>query len=115
MAARCRRAIRGTGRVSPYRVTNIMRAPGLPTPVGLGRRAGDAQWPRRRQISIPFGYAHLGLRLAEGLVTSDGVLWLLDGTASPSPAPAARSVFGLRAPEWLAKPRRPVRRWRPAI
>jgi two-component system sensor kinase FixL len=85
-----------------YRVTNLMRAEGLPTPfvsvVGPVFRDGHVI----ATISIPFGSEQLGRRLAEGLFTSDGVLCVLDGDG----VIIARSrkleqYLGVRAPEWL--------------
>jgi two-component system sensor kinase FixL len=85
-----------------FHVTNIVRIPDVPTPfvaaIGPIVRGGKAVG----KISIPFSHDQLGRRLAEGLVTSDGVLCLLDGNGDVVARTRRHEQYiGSRVPAWL--------------
>jgi two-component system sensor kinase FixL len=83
-------------------VTNIKHVPTFPVP--FASIAGPVVRDGRvvATISIPFANEQLGRRLAEGLVTSDGVLCLLDGNGIVIARTRKHEQFiGKRVPDWL--------------
>jgi len=87
---------------SEFHVTNILRAPDLPSPfvavVGPVFRDGRVT----ARIGIPFNYQQLGDRLAEGLFNGAGVSCLLDGDGTVIARTRNHEQFvGTQVPEWL--------------